>query len=991
MNDQVAEVKLKTDIVSIIGERIDLKKAGRNYKASCPFHGEKTASFMVSPELQIFKCFGCFPPGQFVKTPFGYHKIEDVVSGDWVFSGKGNLQKVQSPLIRKYSGDLIRIRTANLTEEVSLTGDHNVFVVGGAQLYQNNYKYLSKRLNSYFKYSEEKKFEKIHRYFPIKKIEARKLKKGMTLLYPIDTILTPLNEIDLSNYITKKTPLRGKKISSFNRNISLTNDFLKLLGYYIAEGSSNRAYIRFSLGNHEKGFAADIKCLVEKILGVKTAVHVREDKNGIEITACNSFLANIFENLCGKLAENKHIPFVLQQIKPQKQMVILEAIFRGDGHGRVAKKAKTYRKEIATVSRVLAEQLTDILLRAGYFPSRFLQKQKIDKKGVNHSDAFTVGWSTDPRVSKHKHIYKDVDGSRYWLIPVTSKKRSFYKGKVYNLRIENDHSYVANTFAVSNCGEAGDAFTFLEKFEGMDFPEALKYLADKVGVKLVNTRTGVNSDKEKILEINTLTSRFYNYLLLNSPVGARALEYLIKDRGLTRQTIEEFQLGYSPEDQTAINKFLIVKKKFIPKEIELAGLGIPRGGSIYDRFRGRVIFPLFDHRGNPIGFSGRLLPWHNQDMAKYINSPETPIYHKSNVLYGLNLTRGQIKKKKVAIVVEGELDAISSYQAGIKNVVAIKGSALTEEQVRLLSRFAPKFILALDSDMAGDAAARRGITIAGNLGVEVKVAKITGSKDPDEAARHDLDGYKKDLIDAQGVWDYLIDSVFSRFDVASGAGKAKISKELSPILGEIEDKIVQAHYLNLVAKKLGVPLEAVSQQVDKLETPIKTETPPSQEATTRQGRQEMLEERLIALAFLSNPKILITPEMETFFASAFSKKLIAQYSGFVKNNQDFDLSTFGKSLPAELFDGFSKLMLASSQDSEKPTELEKELDLVKKELKILEVKANLKLLALEMRNLEGTGEKEKLLKAQNKFNKLASSLSGYEESEVGGIILSEPD
>lgn len=544
-------------------------------------------------------------------------------------------------------------------------------------------------------------------------------------------------------------------------------------------------------------------------------------------------------------------------------------------------------------------------------------------------------------------------------------------------------------FKCFGCSEAGDAFTFLEKFEGMDFPEALKYLADKVGVKLVNTRTGENSDKEKILEINTQTLRFYNYLLLNSPTGARALEYLIKDRGLTRQTIEEFQLGYSPEDQTTINRFLIGKKKFTPKEIELAGLGIPRGGNVYDRFRGRVIFPLFDHRGNSIGFSGRLLPWLNQDMAKYINSPETPVYHKSNVLYGLNITRGFIKKKKVAIVVEGELDAISSYQAGIKNVVAIKGSALTEEQVRLLSRFAPKFILALDSDMAGDAAARRGITIAGNLGVEIKVAKITGSKDPDEAARHNLNGYKKDLIASEGVWDYLIDSVFSRFDANSGAGKAKISKELSPILVGIEDKIVQAHYLNLVAKKLGVPLEAVSEQVDKLENPSKLTSPPSSKTMARQSRQEMLEERLLALAFLSNPKILLTQEMDSFFASPFSKKLIIQYSEYVKNNQDFDLSTFGKSLPAELFDGFSKLMLAENQDSEKPTELEKELDLVKKELKILEVKANLKLIAQEMRNLEESGEKEKLLKAQNKFNKVAKSLSGYEESEVGGIILSE--
>lgn len=547
-------------------------------------------------------------------------------------------------------------------------------------------------------------------------------------------------------------------------------------------------------------------------------------------------------------------------------------------------------------------------------------------------------------------------------------------------------------FKCFGCSEAGDAFTFLEKFEGMDFPEALKYLADKVGIKLVNTRTGVNTDKEKILEINTLTLRFYNYLLLNSPTGARALEYLIKDRGLSRATIEEFQLGYSPEDQTVINKFLIVKKKFTPKEIELAGLGIPRGGSIYDRFRGRVIFPLFDHRGNPIGFSGRLLPWLNQDMAKYINSPETPVYHKSNVLYGLNLTRGQIKKKKVAIVVEGELDAISSYQAGIKNVVAIKGSALTEEQVRLLSRFAPKFILALDSDMAGDSASRRAITIAGNMGVEVKVAKISGGKDPDEAARHDLDGYKKDLIASEGVWDYLIDSIFSRFDVDSGAGKAKISKELGPILSEIEDKIVQAHYMNLVAKKLGVPLEAVTEQIAKSE-------PRSNGASgvvvevgvqpNRAGRREMLESRLLALAFLSNPKVLLTSEVGEVVSSVFCKKLVGHYSEFAKNNQKFNVSDFGKSLPAELFDGFSKLMINDSQDSENASELEKELDLVKKELKILEVKANLKLIAQEMRNLEETNEKEKLLKAQNKFNKLASSLSGYEESEVGGIILSE--
>ena len=238
-------------------------------------------------------------------------------------------------------------------------------------------------------------------------------------------------------------------------------------------------------------------------------------------------------------------------------------------------------------------------------------------------------------------------------------------------------------FKCFGCSEAGDVFSFLEKFEGMEFPEALKYLADRAGVKLTRGTFGDSTEKEQLIEINTQTLKFYNYMLTNQPVGKRALDYLLKDRGLKMEIIKEFQLGYSPENSYPLSNFLIGKKKFSPKMIEMAGIGLPSGQNIYDRFNGRVIFPLFDHRGNPIGFAGRVLPWDKRDTGKYINSPETPLYHKSSVLFGLNLTRPLIKKKKVAIVVEGELDLISSYQAGIKNVVAIKGSALTEDQVRL--------------------------------------------------------------------------------------------------------------------------------------------------------------------------------------------------------------------------------------------------------------------------------------------------------------------
>ena len=548
-------------------------------------------------------------------------------------------------------------------------------------------------------------------------------------------------------------------------------------------------------------------------------------------------------------------------------------------------------------------------------------------------------------------------------------------------------------FKCFGCGEAGDVFAFLEKYEGMEFGEALKYLADRAGIKLERTKFGDSSEKEKLIEINTQAMRFYNYLLLEHPVGAKALGYLTKQRGLKKETIEEFKLGFSPENSYALKKFLVDKKKFLPTDVEKAGIGIPRGQNLYDRFNGRVIFPLFDHRGNPIGFAGRILPWDKRETGKYINCPETPLYHKSNVLYGLNLTRGFIKKKKIAIVVEGELDLISSWQAGIKNIVAIKGSALTDEQVKLLSRFAQKFILALDSDIAGDAAARRGIKVASDIGVEVKVAKITGYKDPDDAARGNLESYKKDLIAAEGVWDYLIDSVFARVNSESGAGKSKISKEIIPILAEIGDKIVQAHYANIIARKLGVPLEAVIEELGKIsDKNVAAETPSTTfKDTTGLARKELLEQRFLALAFQSDPKTLLSKQAVDLITLPINKRLVEEYAKS-DPKKPFNVTEFGKTLPAELLPAFSEMVLTDNQNLlENPDELSRELDLVKKELKIHTVKEKLKLLASQMRETEESGDGKKLLVAQNEFNKLAKSLSGFEEEDGGGLILNEND
>lgn len=542
------------------------------------------------------------------------------------------------------------------------------------------------------------------------------------------------------------------------------------------------------------------------------------------------------------------------------------------------------------------------------------------------------------------------------------------------------------------CGEAGDAFTFLQRYEGMDFGEALRFLAERVGVKLVSLRPGEAGEKERLYQINSWTGRFYSYILLNHPVARPALSYLAKERGLSLDTINTFQLGFSPNVPDVLKKFLVDKKKVHPKDLERLGLGFFKNGRFLDKFAGRIIFPLYDHRGNIAGFAGRVLQGAREDVAKYINSPETPIYHKSNLLFGLNLAKPEIKEKG-AVVVEGELDMISSWQAGVKNTVAIKGTALTEEQIRLLYRFTKNAILALDADLAGDAAARRGIALAQEAGMELKVARFTGYKDPDEAARKNPTLFKKSLSEAAGVWDYMVDSIFGRFDSQSGEGKASISREIVPVLTSIPDKIVQAHYIEVVAKRLGVPTEAVNGEVEEVSEKEEKEKKSVEVVAPQKvekGRRQLLEERLLTLAFQSDPKILLNKDIASLIITPLTNRILEEYQKFSEKNLKFSPSEFAEALPKELLEGFAEMALANIEElTEGSQNFGKELNLVKRELKILELRRKIEVEGAKIREFEESGEKGKLKKAQEKFGVLTNTLSELEEESGGGIILQE--
>lgn len=461
------------------------------------------------------------------------------------------------------------------------------------------------------------------------------------------------------------------------------------------------------------------------------------------------------------------------------------------------------------------------------------------------------------------------------------------------------------------CGKGGDIFTFITEYHHVDFAEALEDLAATAGVTLTRkfTDTKEGNLRQKILEVNHLASEFYQYLLTSHSLGEKGKLYL-KNRGISDKSIKTFSLGYSPNSWDGLYKFLR-KKGYDDDIMEKAGLVIKQRG-IYDRFRGRIMFTLKDHRGNVVGFAGRVLDPEAKE-AKYINTSETPVYSKSNILYGLDVTKDAIQKANDAVVMEGELDVISSFQSGIGNVVAIKGTALTEGHVRLLRRFTDRLAFALDNDMAGDAAARRGIEIADSLGMDMRVVTLPSGKDPDEAARENPGLLKKAIKDAVPVYDYFLSSAVTRFDVTTAYGKKKVSDELLPIVIKIDNPIVQNHYIKKLAQTLGTTEDAIIQSMRKNQQHHAQKSPdmPIKEAALT--RPEKIEVYILALLLQGKTAELFEDLQESNLLAEFSHpaihKIMDHLVTFLSGSRVFLIKDFADTLPVELMSTFDEAYL----------------------------------------------------------------------------------
>ncbi|WP_160721751.1 DNA primase [Bacillus sp. USDA818B3_A] len=372
-------------------------------------------------------------------------------------------------------------------------------------------------------------------------------------------------------------------------------------------------------------------------------------------------------------------------------------------------------------------------------------------------------------------------------------------------------------FHCFGCGAGGNAFSFLMELEGISFQEAAIKLAAKVsidlGVNLPQTFGGkkVSKDLQAMLDAHELLRKFYHHLLVNTKEGQHALEYLL-NRGFTQESIDKFQIGYSLNSWDFVYKFL-TKRDFSPEWMEKAGLIIKRerDGTYFDRFRDRIMFPIFDRHGNTIAFSGRSL---GADEPKYLNSPETAIFNKSKILYNYHLAKPSIKKMQYAVLFEGFADVIAADRAGVENGIATMGTALTDEHIALLRQNVQTITICYDSDKAGIEAAFRAGNHLNEAGFHLKVAMMTDGLDPDEyILKNSAEKFRNEVIGASLTWMAFKFLYFRRGKNLQHEGDQlayieQIIKEISKL-----DKAVERdHYLRQLAAEFSLSLEALQQQ-----------------------------------------------------------------------------------------------------------------------------------------------------------------------------------
>jgi len=552
-------------------------------------------------------------------------------------------------------------------------------------------------------------------------------------------------------------------------------------------------------------------------------------------------------------------------------------------------------------------------------------------------------------------------------------------------------------FHCFGCDKGGDVISFIQEMEGVDFKEALRILADRAGIDTSKYRIqgdGIKKEKkESIYQILELTAAFFQKSL-ESDEGKKAKDYLLS-RGINEKTIKEFRLGYAPKtgrqgSPSALFEYL--------KTMNFADENITESGSVFiydkvgkrtyfDRFRGRLIFPIADSLGRVVGFSARILPGEEDNQGKYINTPQTILYDKSRLLYGFHLAKTTIRSEDEAILLEGNLDVVLSHQAGIKYAVATCGTALTKDQISILRRYTKNLTLAFDADMAGIKATKRAGDVAWEEGMEIKAIPLETGKDVADIVKEDAKKWQKMIKDKKGLPEFFFDLAFKDRKLNLDQRKA-LGDKLLKIIAKLPSEVEKAHYVHRLSEELNTPenlfwekLSAVDQRTFEYKKDEEKKEEPKE-------YNYMLEERIIGLVYnypklfkkhtelkdisFSNPSMeLIWKEMKAFIKRNYEKLASGKFKWKLKNRE---LEMKVSEIAVKVEEENRKGSLEDKKDEGDRTEDELEfcINLLKKE----ELKTERQDIAKDIKKAQKKGDKKKLEKLVSEFQEVCRKLAG---------------
>ena len=495
------------------------------------------------------------------------------------------------------------------------------------------------------------------------------------------------------------------------------------------------------------------------------------------------------------------------------------------------------------------------------------------------------------------------------------------------------------------CGTGGDVFTFLMKRENLDFSEALRLLAQRAGIPLA-PRTEQQKEKDErgdlLREISSATAQYFHQLLFHSPPAQGAREYLER-RQMLEETWRRFQLGYSLPDWEALGQHL-QGKGYQEADIFAAGLTVEReGGGYYDRFRGRLVFPIHDGKGRVVGFGGRSL---DDSVPKYVNTPQTPLFDKSTILFGLHLAREAIRDEGLAVIVEGYMDVLMAHQHGFRNVVASMGTALTESQVGALRRLTKSFTLAMDADAAGQEASLRGLEVVKKAyGIEhrqspearetyrhiwlkkyvdanIKIIVMPEGLDPDEVIKEDPGRWARLVEEALPLMDYYFHRAASQRDLGSAEGKSALVRQLLPLIGEIGDAIERAHYLQKLAQLVKIDERTLAAEMTRVKRRGGAMGPSAVGESAPMVEAALALENYCLALLLKAPQLVSEARRLTAddFLATENRSIFLAYQSCLDRETTFDLEDFRIGLDPVLVEHLDTLLAGMAKGPSLPEE-----------------------------------------------------------------------